>query len=112
MKQPSFAQKITKFTQKELDLFFQNAKTAKKNQAFTILTKATTKPHGRLLVIASAKYGNSPTRNLLRRRLKAIFHEEKLFERGLDCIVIARPTGKLYEFDDLKKLLLEALTTA
>ena len=98
---------LSKFKRKELDHFFNTATCKKKNQAFTFLTSpAIDLPFGRILVIASRKYGNSPERNLLKRRCKAIFWEEKLYEKKIDLIIIARPSGKKYDFAQLKELLL------
>lgn len=101
------ANKLSKFSKKELDHFFSSAKSPKKNQAFTFLTAPATLDFGRILVVASRKYGNAPERNLLKRRLKAIFWENKLYEKKIDLAVIARPSGKSYDFDQLKAFLLE-----
>ncbi len=102
--------KLSKFSKKELDNFFKTAKSQKKNQAFTFLTAPATLPYGRILIVASAKYGNAPQRNLLKRRFKAIFWEEKLYEKQIDFAIIARATGKSYDFEQLKKLVLEIFT--
>lgn len=99
---------LSSFSKKELDSFFANAKRVHKSQAFTILTKATDNPYGKILPIVSRKYGNAPTRNLLKRRLKAIFREEKLYEKQTDIIVIARAAGKYLSFAELKDILVKA----
>ena len=99
--------KLSKFSKKELDHFFTVAKSPKKNQAFTFLTAQSTLPFGRVLIIVSRKYGNAPQRNLLKRRLKSIFWEEKKKKKKIDLAVIARPSGKSYDFDQLKTLVLE-----
>jgi ribonuclease P protein component len=104
-KQPS--KNSSKFLRKELDTFFSGATTRKKNQAFTFLTAPTDKTFGRILVIASRKYGNAPARNLLKRRCKSIFLQEKLYLKQIDCVIIARPEGKTYDFAKLKNILLE-----
>lgn len=100
---------LSKFTKKELDLFFSIAKRSKKNQAFTFLSAPAPSTHsfGRLLVVASRKYGNAPERNLLKRRLKSIFWEEQLFLKKIDVAIIARSSGKLYDFAQLKESLLQ-----
>lgn len=99
---------ISKFGKKELDHFFTVAKAAKKNQAFTILiAPATSHPFGRILIMVPKKYGNAPERNTLRRRLKTIFIEQKLYEHRSDIVIITRPTAKNYDFSQLSKLLLE-----
>ena len=98
---------ISKFGRKELDNFFAVAKAAKKNQAFTILKAPTTHTFGKILIMVPKKYGNAPERNKLKRRLKAIFIENKLYEHKLDIVIITRPTAKNYDFQNLSQLLLE-----
>ena len=98
---------LSKFSKKELDHFFNVAKSPKKNQAFTFLIAPATLPFGRILIVVSRKYGNAPQRNLLKRRLKSIFWEEKLYEKKIDLAIIARSSGKSYDFDQLKSLVLE-----
>lgn len=103
----TISKKLSKFSKKELDHFFNVAKSPKKNQAFTFLTAPAQASFGRILMIVSAKYGNAPQRNLLKRRLRAIFWEERLYEKNKDFAVIARPAGKSYDFEQLKTLVLE-----
>ena len=103
---------LSKFTKKELDTFFATANCTKKNQAFTFLIAPTTGAFGRILVVASRKYGNAPERNLLKRRLKSIFWEEKLYEKKMDFAIIARPAGKTYDFEQLKTLVLEVFSSS
>jgi len=101
------AKLLSKFGKKELDHFFAIAKCAKKNQAFTFLTAPSHCPFGRILIVASRKYGNAPERNKLRRRLKAIYLEHELYKHLVDLAVIARPTGKKYDYAQLTALLLD-----
>lgn len=98
---------ISKFGKKELDNFFAAAKAAKKNQAFTILKAPTSHRFGKILIMVPKKYGNAPERNKLKRRFKAIFIENKLYEHQLDIVIITRPAAKNYDFQNLSKLLIE-----
>jgi len=66
---------------------------------------------GRILVVTPKKIGSSPQRNRIRRRLKAIFYEEKLFERGIDVIVFVKKKGIELTFNQLKKLLIGVFET-
>ncbi len=68
------------------------------------------KDFARILVIASAKTGSAPKRNLFKRRLKSIFYENKLFEQPDDIAVIARNGSLELSFDQLKKILTDAVT--
>ncbi|MBI2344904.1 ribonuclease P protein component [Candidatus Dependentiae bacterium] len=98
---------ISKFGKKELDNFFTVAKAAKKNQAFTILKAPATHVFGKILIMVPKAYGNAPERNKLKRRFKAIFINNKLYEHRLDLVIITRPTAKNYDFDKLSQLLIE-----
>ena len=100
---------LSKFSKKELDSFFKHAKRVYKDQAFTILTNPSQQEFARVLIAVPKKYGNSPERNLIKRRLKSIFREEKLYERSYNTAFIIRPTAKKLSFDDLKKLCLKVL---
>lgn len=61
---------------------------------------------GRILVITSRKIGSAPKRNKIRRRLKSIFYENKLFALDYDCIVIVRQGSAInLEFYELKEIL-------
>ena len=101
---------LSKFSKKELDSFFANAKRVHSSQAFTILIKKTDNPHGKILPIVSRKYGNAPARNLLKRRLRSIFREEELYEKQTDTIVIARAPGKYISFAKLKDIVVQTLS--
>lgn len=106
---PSIVRKISKFTKSEVDYLFQNARRVFRDQHCTILVAPRQKDDlGRVLVIASRKVGNAPERNLIRRRIKAIFYEEKLYSLNFDCVVIAYSKIVSLPFDQLKSILLSA----
>ena len=106
---PSIVRKISKFTKSEIDYLFCHARRVIKTQACTILVAPRQKEDfGRVLIIASRKVGNAPERNLVRRRIKSIFYEEKLFALKFDCVVIAHKKMVTLPFDQLKSLLLSA----
>lgn len=104
---PSIARKITKFTKKEIDLFFTNARRVLKHPALTILLAPAQKELGRILIITSRKVGTAPVRNKLRRRIKSIFYEAKLFERPFECALIVRSQAATLSYDELKMLILD-----
>ncbi len=105
---PRIASKITRFTKKEIDKLFATARRRVKNQALVILLGPRQKDFGRILIITSRKVGNAPERNKVRRRLKSIFYEEKLYEAPYDCIVIVKKGAVTLSFEALKKLLYSA----
>lgn len=100
---------LSKFSKKELDTFFKHAKRVYKDQAFTILTNKTELPFAKVLIVVSKKYGNAPERNRIKRRLKSIFREEKLYEKQYNIAFIIRPEAKTWSFEKLKQLCLKVI---
>ncbi len=106
---PSIVRKLSKFTKREIDYLFQHARRIVRNQACTILVAPRQKEEfGRVLIIVSRKVGNAPERNLIRRRIKSIFYEEKLFTLGFDCVVIVHKEMITLSFDQIRTLILSA----
>ena len=104
---PGIAGKISKFTKGEVDYLFQHARRIVRNQFCTILVAPRQSPeYARILIVLSRKVGTAPERNLIRRRIKAIFYEEKLFTHNVDCVVIVYKKMITLSFDQLKTLLL------
>lgn len=100
---------LSKFTKQEISKLFSSARRCLKQPSLDILLSPTlTGSLGRILVITSRRIGNAPTRNKVRRRFKAIYHEDQFLERGYDCIVIVKPEGVRRTFDELKMLLNKA----
>ncbi len=97
------------FTTKEIRLLFKKARRVLKHSGLDVLSAPATLDQGRLLVITSRKVGNAPQRNKIRRRIKAIFHEEQLAKLKQDIIVIVKKEGIKLSFEELKKLLIASL---
>jgi ribonuclease P protein component len=104
----SIAGQISRFTQAEASELFKRAFTIARNVAFNLLAAPQQKLFGRVLLVTSRRIGNASQRNKLRRRAKAIFYEEKLFERGHDCILIFKKGAIDMSFDQFKQYMLEA----
>ncbi len=79
-----------------------------RHAGFVILAAPRTRETARVLIVIPKKVGNAPTRNKLRRQIKSIFYEEKLFERGNDWVVIVKPAATHLSFAQIKELLLKA----
>lgn len=97
------------FSQSEARKCFNEARRALKHPGLTILLAPHAQQFGRILVVIPRRAGNAPQRNKIRRRLKAVFHEEKLFEYPFDCIVIIRQEAQKLSFDELKELLVTTI---
>lgn len=101
---------ITKFTQKEVDQLFKKSHRIFHSGAATILAAPRDKDYSRLLIIASKKTGAATERNLIRRRLKSIFYQEKLFNTlKFDLVFIAKKPIITLQFTQLKELFLSAV---
>lgn len=61
--------------------------------------------HGKLLIVTPRKTGSAPKRNLLRRRLKAIYYQEKLYTIAAIGIIILYDHATTLSFDELKTFL-------
>ncbi len=105
---PRSAQTISHFSPKEISQLFKKARRVLTHPGLHILVAPANQSLGRVLVVTSRKIGNAPTRNKIRRQLKAIFYEEKLYEKGADCVVIVKLGGPNLDFPHLKELLLKA----
>lgn len=105
----STVREITRLTKEEIKLLFAHAWRMYKSPEMDILiAPAWQQPYGKILVVTSAAVGNAPQRNKLRRQIKAIFYEEKLFCSGYHCVVITKPKAKFLAFEEIKKALFKA----
>lgn len=105
---PGTPKKISSFLQSEIDALFKQARVKVRYAGVRILTAPSKKPSGRILIITPKSSGNSPERNLFRRRIRALFREKKLFERSKDFVVITDKRGISLPFSKLGQLLLRA----
>jgi ribonuclease P protein component len=103
------AKTISSFKPSEVSALFSQARAGYKSAGLTILYAPAQADHGRILIITPRRTGNSPQRNRIRRQCKAIFYQEKLYTRGLDCAVIVRSGALEYSFDTLKQILVNAI---
>ena len=100
--------KLSQFTKSEIDKAFNKAHRVLLHDGLTLLQSPAQKDFGRILIIASKKVGNAPERNKLRRQIKAIFFENRLWEKPYDMIAILRPHAKTLSFQELQTLILSA----
>jgi len=106
---PSIARQITHFTKKEVDYLFEHARRIFKNDAFVILAAPRQLLFGRVLIITAKKVGNAPERNKIRRQIKSIFYEEKLYQLPYDYAIIVKKSAIALSFTEIKALLISIL---
>lgn len=109
IKLQSLARALTQFSQEEIKALFQAARTVLREKGLEIRKAPTTNPFGRLLLVIPKKVGNAPKRNLIRRRIKSIFYQEKFYEKKYDFLCFVYPHATLLSFAELKELLVKAL---
>lgn len=98
------------FTRTEIHRLFKTARRIVKESSCDLLVCPRTGTQAGLLIVTSRKVGNSPERNKVRRRIKAIFYEEKLYNQAYDCIIIVKKPGTLLPFNQWKELLIKNLS--
>jgi ribonuclease P protein component len=107
------AKKLSKWTQQEIKQFFATAKAAIKIKELTILVSSsplsTTQSFHKLLITTPRKIGSAPQRNKLRRQLKSIFYQEKLYAQGKHIAVLLRSGAPEISFEQLKSMLIQTL---
>jgi ribonuclease P protein component len=65
--------------------------------------------HGKMLIIIPGKSGKAHDRNKFRRQARALFYEEKLYQKPLLLILLVHKQGLTVEFAQLKKFLITAI---
>lgn len=107
----TIAGKLSRFTQKEIDAFFKNARCTLRYRGLVFLIAPQQNPaFGRILVITSRKVGNAPTRNKIRRQLKALYYENQYYAYGHDCVIIVKKESTLIPFAKLQDLLAHVMS--
>ena len=103
------AREMTRFSKKEIEQIFKKARRVVQQDGFTFLLAPRLKDFGRILIITSRKVGNAPVRNKLRRQLKSIFYEKKLYEQDWDWIILTKPESTKLSFSQLSDLIDQAV---
>lgn len=111
MPSESIARLITVFDKREIRELFKTAKTQVKDHGLEIRLAPKKLAYGRILIVTPRKAGNAVERNRIRRRLKSIFFEQRLYEQPFDCIVLVTKAAITLSFEELKQLLLKAYET-
>ena len=98
------------FKRPEISRLFKQARRIYKSRELDVLSAPRAKEYARLLIITPKKIGNAPQRNRVKRRLRALFYENKLFEGSTDMVAIIKKEGIDMPFEELKKVMIECAT--
>lgn len=104
-----YARLIRTFSRNEIISLIKNSKNLCRYPEFDIKSMQAANEYGRILIITSKKIGSAPKRNKARRRLRAIFYEEKLYLKHLDVVVFCKEAINNISFDKLKSNLINCL---
>lgn len=99
---------ISQWTKPEIAKVFKQARRCLKHSGLDILLHQKMYEKGRLLVVTPGKIGNAAQRNKVRRRLKALFYEDKFMDQAYDCIIVVKKDGISFTFEQLQELLIKA----
>ena len=93
------------FSRPEISRLFKQARRIYKSRELDVLSAPRTREYGRLLIITPKKIGNAPQRNKVKRRLRAVFYENRLFESNRDLVAIIKKDGVSLPFEKLQKII-------
>lgn len=94
------------FKKPEISRLFKQARRIYKSNELDVLAIPRAKDYARLLIITPKKIGNAPVRNKIKRRIRAIFYENSLYQNNHDLIVIIKKDGTLLSFSDLSTIII------
>lgn len=101
--------KLTSFTRQEVAQLFSRVQAKVRVPGLRILRAVASLDFGRILIVIPRKAGNAPERNLIRRRIKSIFREKKMYQEKYDFIVLIGREAISLSFLELQKLLMSAI---
>jgi len=95
------------FKQNEVKRAFSCAKLKSEIRGLKLLKSKLDEPpeHGKLLIVIPRRVGKASKRNRIRRQIKAIFYEEKLYENKQILILLVYKQALELSLDDIKKFL-------
>ena len=109
---PGIARRISLFTHQEIRSLIRSARLVSRQPGLDIRIAPSLHSIGRILIITPRASGNSPERNLIRRRFKALFYQEKLYELGRDVVIFCKKESSKLDYYQLKALISNALQNA
>ena len=98
------ARALSVWKKKDISQAYKRAKRICSFVFFDLRIIPTKHPHGKILISVPKKVGNAPTRNKIRRQIKSIFYENKLYTKGFDWLFFIKKDATKLSFQELQKL--------
>ena len=105
MHKQGIARAITSFTSKEIRKLIYQARPVYTGNGLDIKVMPIKETFARILIVTPRKIGSAPQRNLLKRRIKSLFYEEKYYEQPFCVVVFCKKGSADLSFDQLKGIL-------
>lgn len=103
----NIAKRIAKFSYREIENLFANASYVYKSLYLDIKVAKKKIDIARILLIIPKKVGVAPKRNLIRRRIKSIFYQNKFYLLDYDFIVLCKRDIINLSFQELENIFLD-----
>jgi len=81
-----------------------NQRDVRKDGRFSVFKAENDYPHFRYAISVSKKFGNAVERNLVKRRIRMVFHESEI-DKPFDIFVIVHPTAKALDYWQIRSRL-------
>ena len=90
------------FKQKEVERAFSNAKLVKQIPGLKLLQAPGEHDYGKLLIVIPKKVGTAIARNKLKRQIKSIFYEEKMYKKNVVSILMIYKPALEMSLEEIK----------
>jgi ribonuclease P protein component len=100
------ARRITLWSNKEVGGLLKKSCRLYISPEFDVKVAPTRDAIGKILIIVSSRIGAAPARNKFKRRVKALFYQEKLYQKGYHWVIFAKKPGLKLGFQALKSIIL------
>lgn len=97
---------MTRLSRTEVLSLLKNARMVCRHVGLDVRAAQRSADLGKILIIIPRKVGSAPERNLIRRRIKAVFYEERFFELPFDWVFFVKPEATAWHFSQMREHML------
>ncbi len=103
----SIARQISSFSKKKISELFKRSKYILRLPELDIRFSKTDSEFGKVLIVTPKRIGNAPERNSIKRKIKALFYQDKIYNHGYDFIFLCKPGSVNFSFENLRKIFIK-----